>query len=214
LLNLEQSNRQGMSTISIRLGPPERAQPSLQVVVDLAPYTLQQLQQRAEFVLFRGFHKGLGEAGRPSILVRAAVADPPSPATLRKMQHEYALRSELDPNYVVRPLSLVQVERRPMLVFQDPGGTPLDLLLNGAMEIAGFLVLAVSIAAALGHVHGRGLVHKDINPAHILVNTARKQAWLMGLGVASRLPRERQSGQLPGGVCAQPLLGLQPPPSV
>jgi serine/threonine protein kinase len=165
-------------------------------VLDLAQYTLQQLHRDAEFVLFRGFHKELGEAGQPSILVRAAVADPPSPATVRKMQHEYALGSDLDPTYVVRPRSLVQAERRPMLVLQDPGGIPLDLLLNGAMAIAEFLALAVSITAALGHVHGRGLVHKDINPANIVVDTARKQARLMGLGVASRLPRERQSGQL------------------
>ena len=179
-----------------------RLRRGLQVVLDLAQYTLQQLQSDAEFVFFRGFYKGLGEAGQPSILVRAPVASHPSPATLRKMQHEYALLSELDPTYVVRPLSLVQAGHRPMLVLQDPGGTPLDLLLNGALadsrqkEIAEFLSLAVSIAAALGHVHGRGLVHKDINPANILVSTARDQTWLMGLGVASRLPRERQSGQL------------------
>src|SRR6266850_7172510 len=163
--------------------PEERA-------FDLAQYTLQQVRRDAEFVLLRG------QAGsRPSILVRVPVADPLSPATLRKMQHEYALRSELDPAHVVRPLALVQAERRPMLILQDPGGTPLDLLLNGAMDPAEFLALAVSIAAALGHVHGRGLVHKDIKPANILLNTARDQAWLMGLGVASRLPRERQSGQ-------------------
>jgi hypothetical protein len=42
------------------------------------------------------------------------------------MQHKYALATELDPTYVVRPLGLVQAERRPMLVLQDPGGTPLD----------------------------------------------------------------------------------------
>src|SRR5882757_7901705 len=185
-----------MSTTSIKLGSPEGAQPSLQGVLDLAQYALLQLQGDAEFALFRGLHKGLGEVGRPSILVRAAAVDPPSAATLRKMQHEYALRSELAPTYVVRALSLMQVERHPMLLLEDPGGTPLDLLLNGAMEIAEFLALAVSIAAALGHVHTRGLVHKDINPANILVNTARDQAWLMGLGVASRLQRERQSGQL------------------
>jgi PAS domain S-box-containing protein len=186
-----------MSTTSIRLGPSGSPRPSLQVVLDLGQYTLQQLRGDAEFRLFRGFHNGLGEAGRPTILVRAAVADPPLPATLRRMQHEYDLRSELDPTCVVPPLSLVQAERRPMLVLQDPGGIPLDQLLNGAMEIAEFLALAVSITAALGHLHCGGFVHKDINPANILVNTARMQVWLMGLGIASRLPRERPAGQLP-----------------
>src|SRR5258708_19716115 len=112
------------------------------------------------------------------------------------MQEEYALRSDLDPAYVVRSVSMVQTHGRPMVILEDPLGTPLDLLLNGAMDIAQFLRLAIRVAAALGHVHSRGLVHKDINPANILVNTARDQAWLMGLGVASRLPRERQSSQL------------------
>ena len=56
--------------------------------------------------------------------------------------------------------------------------------------------LAISIAVALGKLHRQGLMHKDIKPANILVNAARDQAWLMGLGVASRLPRERQSAQL------------------
>jgi serine/threonine protein kinase len=149
-------------------------------------------------VLFRGSRKGHEEGSRSSILVQVPVADPPSPATVRSLQQEYALRSELDPAYVVRSLSMVQDHGRPMVILEDPLGTPLDLLLNGAMDIAQFLRLAIRVAAALGHVHSRGLVHKDIKPANILVNAARDQAWLMGLGVASRLPRERQSGQLLG----------------
>ena len=181
-----------MSRTSTDLLFDKGAQPlSEESAFDLAQYTLHQVRRDAEFVLLRG------RAGsRPSILVRAPIEDHLSPATLRKMQHEYALRSELAPAYVVQPQALVQAERRPMLILQDPGGTPLDLLLNGAMDLAEFLALAVSIAAALGHVHGRGLVHKDINPANIVVNAARDRAWLMGLGVASRLPRERQSAQL------------------
>jgi serine/threonine protein kinase len=65
------------------------------------------------------------------------------------------------------------------------------------MEIARFLRLAIRIVAALGHVHSRRLVHKDVKPANILVNTARDQARLMGLGIASSVPRERQSLQPP-----------------
>ena len=71
-----------------------------------------------------------------------------------------------------------------------------DAELNGAMDIAQFLRLAIRIAAALSDVHSRGLVHKDIKPANILVNATGDQAWLTGLGMASHLPRERQSGQI------------------
>jgi PAS domain S-box-containing protein len=113
------------------------------------------------------------------------------------MQDEYSLRSELDSAYVVRPLALIQSGGHPMLVLEDPGGTPLDLLLDGPMEIARFLRLAIRIVAAVGHVHSRRLVHKDLKPANILVNTACDQALLMGLGIASRVPRERQSLQPP-----------------
>src|SRR5207249_3745096 len=42
-----------------------------------------------------------------------------------------------------------------------------------------------------GALRLRGLVHKDIKPAHILVNTATGEVRLTGFGIASRLPRER-----------------------
>jgi serine/threonine protein kinase len=38
------------------------------------------------------------------------------------------------------------------------------------MEVGKFLHLAIGIAVALGKLHERGLVHKDIKPANILVN--------------------------------------------
>jgi PAS domain S-box-containing protein len=186
-----------MSTTARDVDSRERAPPPEEGVLDLAHYTLEQVRRNAELVLFRGLRKVREEGSRPSILVRVPVADPPAPAIVRSMQMEYTLRSELDPAYVVRSLSIVQDHGAPMLILEDPLGTPLDLLLNGAMDIAPFLRLAVRLAAALGHVHSRGLVHKDIKPANILVNAALTQAWLMGLGVASRLPRERQSGQPP-----------------
>src|SRR5471032_1385605 len=53
------------------------------------------------------------------------------------------------------------------------------------------------MAAALGKLHQAGLVHKDVKPAHILVNCADAQVHLTGFGIASRLPRERQPPEPP-----------------
>ncbi|HZC34919.1 MAG TPA: AAA family ATPase, partial [Chthoniobacterales bacterium] len=69
------------------------------------------------------------------------------------------------------------------------------LMVHG--DLAFYLRVAVSLANAIGHLHRRGIVHKDIKPANVLVNPATGQAWLMGFGIASRLPRERQPPEPP-----------------
>ena len=56
-----------------------------------------------------------------------------------------------------------------------------------------YVRVAIGLAVALGQLHGRGLIHKDLKPAHVFVNDATSQVWLLGFGIASPLPRERQA---------------------
>jgi serine/threonine protein kinase len=85
-----------------------------------------------------------------------------------------------------------------MLLLEDhPGGEPLDRLLGQPMEIGRFFRFATGLSAALRQLHERGLIHKDIKPANVLANSATGQVWLTGFGIASRLPRERQSPEPP-----------------
>jgi PAS domain S-box-containing protein len=83
------------------------------------------------------------------------------------------------------------------LVLEDPGGETLDGILRGPLEITRFLCLAIGIAAALSKVHIRGLIHKEVKPANVLVNSATGAVRLMGFGITSRLPRERHSPGAP-----------------
>jgi serine/threonine protein kinase len=70
-------------------------------------------------------------------------------------------------------------------------------LLGAPMEVERFLRLAVGVAMALGKLHQRGLVHKDIKPANIILNEATGEVRLTGFGIAPRLSRERQAAKPP-----------------
>src|SRR5499433_1123745 len=151
----------------------------------------QVLWEDGERVFRRGWR--LDDNGKRAVLIVQPAAEHPSRSSLDRITHEYQLKDELDGAWAVRPLELVRGAGRTMLVLEDAGSEPLDRLLGAPMQAGRFLRLAIGLAAALGKLHGRGLVHKDIKPANILVNGATDEVRLTGFGIASRLPRERQS---------------------
>jgi PAS domain S-box-containing protein len=137
---------------------------------------------------------------RAAVLAVLPVAEQPTPATLERLAREYGLKDELDGAWAVRPLELVRERDRTMLVLEDTSGEPLDRLFGDFMELRSFLRIAIAVAAALTQVHRRGLVHKDIKPANILVNRVNGEVKLTGFGIASRLLRERQAPAPPESI--------------
>jgi serine/threonine protein kinase len=147
------------------------------------------LWEDGEFVLSRGVWDG----DASPLLAVTPSSSQPSPETLARLRHAYMLRVELDPAWAVRPLRLEPHQGHFTLLSEDPGGEPLSRLLGQPWEITSFLRLAIGVATGLDQVHQRGLIHKEIKPSNVLVNSLTGQAWLMGFGIASRLPRERQA---------------------
>ncbi|ANJ72086.1 AAA family ATPase [Ralstonia insidiosa] len=144
-----------------------------------------------ECILARGA-RVTPDGRQEAVLAVWSAAERPTPLSLARLAHEYDLRGQLEAPWALRPLELVQERGRTVLLLEDPGGKSLASVVGAAMDVGRFLRLAVSIAGALSQVHRRGLVHKDIKPAHIWVNGALDVARLSGFGLASRLPRERQ----------------------
>src|ERR1043166_4074100 len=156
----------------------------------------QVLWEDGERVFRRGWR--LDDNGkRRAVLMVLSAAEHPSRSSLERLTHEYELKDELDEAWAARPLDLVRDAGRTMLVLEDAGGEPLDRLLGAPIDVGHFLRMAIAIVVVVGKVHQRGIVHKDIKPAHVLVNRATGRVWLTGFGIASRVPRERQPPQPP-----------------
>ena len=156
----------------------------------------QVLWEDGERVFSRGWR--LDDNGnRLAVLLVAPAADHPSRSRLDRLTHEYELKDELDRAWAARPLALMRDAGRTVLVLDDPGGEPLDRLLGGPMEVGRFLRLAIAVTSALGKLHQRGLIHKDIKPANVLVNSATGQVLAHGLwhrfAPSARAPGARTS---------------------
>src|ERR1700736_5486822 len=152
---------------------------------ELSGYAFLPLRE-GDISLYRGSGNGLA----PILLVAAEEA---SLGCVERLEHEYALKAELDAEWAARPVALTRQNGRMTLVLEDPGGAPVDRLLGRPLDVAHFLHIAIPLAGALRQVHERGLIHKDIKPANILVDAASGRVWLTGFGIASRLPREHQA---------------------
>src|SRR3981189_1100318 len=152
--------------------------------MELSSYAFSPLRE-GDIALYRGSGNGLA----PILLVAAKET---SLDCIRRLEHEYALKAELDADWAARPVELTHYNDRMTLVLEDPGGTPLDRLLGRPLDVSHFLRIAIPLAGALRRVHERGLIHKDIKPGNILVDAANGGVWRPGFGFASRVPREHQ----------------------
>jgi PAS domain S-box-containing protein len=159
-------------------------------------YVLEPLREGADFTLYRGQQRG---DAKP-VLARTLTEQQSSPEGLRRLDHEYSLAAELDPEWAAKPLALTRHEGRTILILSDPGADPLDRVLERSpgqpLDLTHFLRVAIGLAKAVGQVHRQGLIHKDIKPANVLVDDAGS-VWLTGFGIASQLPAGRQAPVAP-----------------
>ncbi len=147
------------------------------------------LHRDPQAALFRANRRADGHQVLLKVLSRRATAE----RDLERLRNELEIGVSSRTRHIVHPLKLESLDGSPALELDDPGGEPLEQFLGEPMPIGRFLDLACSIASALAELHRDGIVHKNVNPANILVASKTTEAWLVDLGLASRIPREHQS---------------------
>ncbi|MEK8020964.1 MAG: protein kinase, partial [Candidatus Parabeggiatoa sp.] len=122
-----------------------------------------------------------------AVVLKILKQDYPPPEKIAWFKREYETTHNLnDIKGVVAVYNLERDQNRFFIVLEDFGATSVDRLkLAGQMPLTDFLTLAISVTDILGQLHQRYLIHKDINPSNIILNTTTKQLKLIDFGIST-----------------------------
>ena len=155
----------------------------------LSGYTLSTQVHQSEYsVVYRGQHSN----GQP-VVIKFLTRAYPVLFGNTKLRQEYDIAQRFQSDLIIRPYALEPYNDSYALVLEDFGGVALRELLNGApLAISTFLQIVLQIVDALGVIHSKGVIHKDINPRNIIVHPETYQTKIADFGIASVLSQENQ----------------------
>ena len=163
-------------------------------MIAIAGYTIiEQLYESANSQVYRARRND-----DVPVILKILTEEYPAPEKVAWFRREYEITSRLRLPGVVQAYDFQTNQHRSMIVLEDFGGRSLKQLnLAGALDMPRLLRLAIAITDILGHIHQHHLIHKDINPANIVLNPETQQVKLIDFGIATLLSRENPTFRNP-----------------
>ena len=134
----------------------------------IGAYTVQEFVGRGAMgVVYRAYHEGLA---RPAALKVLQALAPDDEAIGRFRREAQSIGQMRHPN-ILQVFDFGEYESTPyMIVEYVPGGDLVDRLTRGRPADPAFAIAILKgIAAGLDYAHSRGVVHRDVKPANVLM---------------------------------------------
>ncbi len=149
-----------------------------------------QIYESANSLVYRGILK----SNQQPLILKLLKEDYPTPAELYRYQQEYEITRRLNLEETIKAYELRKYENTQVMLLEDFGGDSLKILLDGSpFALPEFLHLAIQITDALGKVHQKNVIHKDINPSNIVFNPQTGQLKIIDFGLSTILSQENTS---------------------
>jgi PAS domain S-box-containing protein len=161
---------------------------------------IDKLYESTNSLVYRGQRIGDGR----SVILKTINQAYPSPEKIAWFKREYTITKNLQVEGVVNVYDLENEQNCWVLVLADSGGESLAQSMHNGRQftVVEFLNIAIQIVEILGRVHQCQIIHKDINPSNIVLNSTTDQIELIDFGIATLLSREnttlRNPNQLEG----------------
>ena len=138
-------------------------------------------------VVYRGYSN---QDGQP-IIAKILRKEYPDLLEIAKFKHQYEIIKNLTIPGIVKPISLKKHQQLWVLIMEDFGGESLrNILSSEKIGIEKFLHIAIRLSETLGQLHENNIIHKDIKPQNIIIDTI---AWIIKItdfSLSSRLAKD------------------------
>lgn len=142
-----------------------------------------------------------------AVILKVLKHENPTKEEIECFYYEYNLTRSLNSlTGVINTQGLEWDGKRLIMQMEDFGATSLDKLLNkNKFSLEQVLDIGIAVIEALDEIHCASLVHKNINPANIVMNPDSGRVKLIDFGIAAALDSKKnffQTSGLPEGTLA------------
>ncbi len=139
-------------------------------------------------------YQALRKTDQQKFILKTQKSEFPSLKEISKLQHEYEMIKDRYCEGIIHAEDIIRYQNRLFLVLEDIHGKTLDEIISQRknLNLSDFLPIAIQLAFALEKLHENGIIHKDIKPSNIMVDS-NWNVKLIDFSISSKLAFETQN---------------------
>ncbi len=143
------------------------------------------------------FYRAVKKDSGISVIVKYFLLDNPTKADRIRINQEFEIIKNIDCPGIIKTYDSVLADKEIAVVVEDFNGVPLHNLIKiNNFSVETFIPIAEKLANTLGMLHEKGIIHFDIKPHNILINSKTSEVKIADFGIMARLTRSDRAMHL------------------